>query len=267
MMAFRLLTATDLHSRPEYFIALEEAVRRHKPHAVALVGDFLDGLPSSRGLLSPSEVALMLGRLDTDRLLIVRGNHEHDNWLGFRQAWNSRRPVLEPLHAMATAAGPMSCVGFPCLMGDETAFVSTLMAGGDARPGLADLEFSSRPELWFAKDFGGSTNPRNQIWLMHEPPTGTPLTRSSGLVVGNGLWERLVRHHQPRLVIGGHDHTTPSRVRQWHAALGRTTVVNLGQSDSGPFHHLLVNVTSDQAGAATVHLTAYPWHQELVLKD
>ncbi len=264
-MAFRLLTATDLHSRPEYFIALEEAVRRHKPHAVALVGDFLEGLSSSRGLLSPSEVALMLGRLDTDRLLIVRGNHENENWLEFRQAWNSKRPVLQPLHAANTSIGAMACVGFPCAMGDETAFVSSCLADGDSRAGLAELDFSERPDLWFDGGFGGTLGPRNQIWLMHEPPTGTPLSRSSGIVVGNALWERLVRKHQPRLVICGHDHTTPARIGQWHARLGNTTVVNLGQSDSGPLHHLVVDIGSEKTMATGLTLTAYPSHQQLVL--
>ena len=264
-MAFRLLTATDLHSRPEYFIALEEAVRRHKPHAVALVGDFLEGLSSSRGLLSPAEVALMLGRLDTDRLLIVRGNHEHENWLEFRQAWNSKRPLLQPIHADCTSVGAMTCVGFPCLMGDETAFVSSCLADGDSRAGLAELDFSARPGLWFDGGFGGIVSPRNQIWLMHEPPTGTPLSRTSGIVVGNPLWERLVRKHQPRLVICGHDHTTPTRIGQWHAPIGSSTVVNLGQSDSGPLHHLVVDVGTEQTKPAALHLTAYPSHQQLVL--
>ena len=266
-MAFRLLTATDLHSRPEYFIALEESVRRHKPHAVALVGDFLEGLSSSRGLLSPSEVALMLGRLETDRLLIVRGNHENENWLEFRQSWHSKRPVLQPLHAAATSTGALSCVGFPCLMGDETAFVSSCLADGDSRAGLAELDFSSRPDLWFDGGFGCSASSRNQIWLMHEPPTGTPLSRSSGIIAGNPLWERIVRKHQPRLVICGHDHTTPTRIGRWHVRLGATTVVNLGQSDSGPLHHLVVDVVTENAKHTTLQLTAYPLAQHLVLND
>lgn len=264
-MAFRLLTATDLHSRLEYFVALEEAVRRHKPHAVALVGDFLEGLSSSRGFLSQTEVGLILGRLDTARLLIVRGNHEHENWLEFRQAWISMRPVLQPLHAASSSIGAMTGVGFPCLMGDETAFVSSCLADGDSRAGLAELDFSVRPDLWFDGGFGGNASPRNQIWLMHEPPTGTPLSRSSGIVVGNPLWERLVRKHQPRLVICGHDHTTPTHIGQWHARLGNTTVVNIGQSDSGPLHHLVIDIGTEQANSAALHLTAYPSHQQLVL--
>lgn len=96
----------------------------------------------------------MLGRLETDRLLVVRGNHEHDNWLEFRQAWNSKRPALQPLHAVSISMGAMSCVGFPCLMGDETVFVSACLADGGFPGGIGGTGFQcatgpvARRGLW-----------------------------------------------------------------------------------------------------------------------
>ena len=78
------------------------------------------------------------------------------------------------------------------------------------------------------------------LWLMHELPTGTPLTVKSGPVSGNPAWNEAIARFSSLLTISGHDHRSPIRNQRGHHRVGQTKYVNLGQSGTGPLHYGLV---------------------------
>jgi Icc-related predicted phosphoesterase len=79
-----------------------------------------------------------------------------------------------------------------------------------------------------------------QLWVMHEPPTGTRLSAAGSVVEGHPWWRDAIEEHQPRLVVCGHDHGTSIRNGVWQDQIGRTTVINVGQNMDGPLHATLV---------------------------
>ncbi len=210
MLDLKILAATDLHCVENLYLELAAAVDEHRPDVVALVGDFLDALGSEHKQLTTANCAKALAELPCKNIIFTRGNHEYDNWWEFEGAWATTGRKMHALHGEAFVANPLVAVGFPCDLGDETAFV-----GNRKR-----LPFP--PRQWLSSLLRQHSPGMRTLWLMHEPPRGTPLTVRSGPVSGNHLWNEAIERFSPWLVISGHDHGTPVRTGKWYARVGQS---------------------------------------------
>ena len=103
---------------------LRTAVEQHRPDVVCLVGDFLDAedLPPSNERLTPTGAALALAALPCE-IVLARGNHEdYENWPEFEAAWQTTGRTLNAPHRSAVKFGQLVIVGFPCGLGDDSAW-------------------------------------------------------------------------------------------------------------------------------------------------
>jgi len=251
-----VLTVADLHRSTALLEALREAVVEHKPDIVALVGDFLHGFDDNRFRVSVLGCAKLLFHLPCPEIVFVRGNHEDDAWFLFAEAWKALGRPLHALHGEVFAQGPMMIVGFPCSMGDEHAFLAN----------RAPLPIES--EGWLPGVMLSAGPAARTLWLMHEPPTGTPLSQRGSLVEGNPDWVTAIERFSPWLSIAGHDHLTPIRSKCWHHHNGQTTCVFVGQTDHGPLHYCLVEAEFESQSPslpAKMQVTAYPWQETLAI--
>lgn len=231
----KVLTVTDLHQVRSLYEFLGKAVASHQPDIVALVGDFLDGVGGHADQLGTAECAAFLGRLPCKEVVFVRGNHEDSNWWEFLAAWQATGRPLHALDRSVFVHGPLAMVGFPCLMGDETAFVESL---GDGEARCDDREDDLL--AWLPKVLLPHGAASRTLWLMHEPPAGTPLSKAGSVVGGNPEWTSAIECYSPWLTVSGHDHVTPRRSGRWQCRVGRTVCVNAGQTDSGPLHYCVI---------------------------
>jgi Icc-related predicted phosphoesterase len=131
------------------------------------------------------------------------------------------------LHGEAFCHGPLLVVGFPCLLGDEDAFRSVRpMLGVDASEWLEPL----------ARKHGEAMR---TLWLMHEPPRGTPLSVETGPIAGNIEWTDAIERYSPKLVVFGHDHHTPRYRKVWaHRLENGTLCANVGQDATLRYLHI-----------------------------
>jgi len=250
LMSVNVLTVTDLHRRKCRYEALAKAVAAHRPEIVALVGDFLDAGEDRGGQFTDQECAELLARLPCQEIVFVRGNHEEDNWRQFAGAWAKTGRNLNALHGEAFAHGPLVLVGFPCLLGDETAYL------GAREPLPAD------PCAWLPALLRSHGPAMRTLWLMHEPPAGTPLSETNGPMAGNREWIDAIERFSPWLTLSGHDHESPLLNKRWYYQLGRTICINLGQPDTGLLHYCLVQAEfrrSASALPAKLKVTAFPF--------
>jgi Icc-related predicted phosphoesterase len=253
-----VLTVTDLHRREVLLRALHEAAGRHRPTIAAFVGDFLHAFDDNKGRVSVADCAQLISKLPAEEIIFVRGNHEDEAWWEFAEIWKSTGRPLRPLHGELFSHGPMTIVGFPCLMGDESPYIGE-------RPPLA-LD----PDEWLPGLILPAGRAARTLWLMHEPPAGTPLSARGSLVEGNPEWVQAIERFSPWLTIFGHDHQTPIRTGRWHHRIGQTTCVNVGQTDNGPLHYCLVEAEFESASSSLpsrMQVTAYPWQETIVLRD
>jgi Icc-related predicted phosphoesterase len=251
-----VLTVSDLHRSAALLEALREAVVQHKPDLVAVVGDVLHGFDDNRHRVSVLGCAKLLSQLPGPEVVFVRGNHEDDAWLLFAEAWTALGRPLHALHGEVFTQGPMRLVGFPCSMGDEKAFLGNRAA----------LPMES--EGWLPGVMQSAGPAARTLWLMHEPPTGTPLSERGSLVEGNPDWVTAIERFSPWLTVSGHDHITPIRSNCWHHRMGQTTCVNVGQADHDPLHYCLIEAEfegSSPSLPAKMQVTAYPWQETLEL--
>ena len=259
----KVLTVTDLHRVRALYELLEKAVASHQPDIVALVGDFLDAGGEHADQFSTAECAAFLGRLACKEVVFVRGNHENNNWWEFHAAWQMTGRPLHALHGSVFVQGPLVIVGFPCLMGDETAFVESIQ--GTER---AAQHHEAAPLSWLPKTLRLHGSASRTLWLMHEPPAGTPLTKEGSAVEGNPEWVAAIEQYAPWLTISGHDHVTPRKSKRWHHRLGRTECVNAGQSDTGPLHYCVIEAEFPKTAPSLpvrVRVRAWPYGESLEL--
>lgn len=250
----RVLTVTDIHRHAAHYAELAEAVNRHRPHVVAFVGDFLHGWNDNAGRLSPEECAVAIGRLPCRDVVFVRGNHEDHAWFPFAAAWQRTRRRLHALHGEGHAYEAFTMVGFPCFLGLEEPFLA-------GRPPLPTDTGEWLPNV--LRTWGPAAR---TLWLMHEPPAGTPLSEPETPVQGNVEWNQAIEEHQPLLTVSGHDHHSPVKNRCWAVKLGSTWALNLGQSTGGPLHHALIEAEFQWSRASLprfISVTAYPWNEVL----
>jgi Icc-related predicted phosphoesterase len=228
----RILIATDLHQRAVLYEALVKLCDEVSPDALILGGDFLHGT----GLL-PYGKTQQLKVMDCARQLysiaapiyFVRGNHEDGNWLHFRDTWwfeQGGQP--NRLNGSFAMIGNIGVIGFPCAMGQEEAFSEGEPLGGE------------HYGYWLPRLLADCGEAARQLWVMHEPPTGTRLSAAGSVVEGHAWWRDAIEEHQPRMVVCGHDHGTPIKSGLWQDQIGRTAVVNVGQNMDGPLHATLV---------------------------
>ena len=249
MHHLKLLTVADLHCHRLLLDDLVRAVVRHQPDLIALVGDFLHGGDTSPDRVTPAECARRLANLPCEEIICVRGNHEGEQWPEFLNAWPADRPPLIALHGESHTSGPLTLVGFPCAMGDETAYI------GDREP------LPPFAEEWLTPIMQANGSAFRTLWLMHEPPTGTRLTQKQSPVEGNHEWNEAIERYAPWLTVSGHDHQTPRRTGVWHQKLGQTTCVNAGQNDAGPLHYCLIEAhfaTPTPSLPTKLKITAFP---------
>lgn len=254
--SIRILTVADLHQSARLHSQLAAAVDRHRPDVLVLLGDFLDVPGTGTGMLSVAACGDAIARMQVPEVVVVRGNHEGWNFLEFSEAFTSTGRQFRSLHGEHLTHGPITMIGFPCLLGDETAF--TLH-----KPPLPTCSDGWLPHL--VRRIGPAAR---TLWLMHEPPTGTPLSVSSGPISGNRDWTNAIHRFSPRLVICGHDHLTPLKTGRWHYRIGDTVVVNVGQPHDPEVHYLLVEAlpTGSSLGAmAPIRLLSMRWNQTLSL--
>lgn len=251
----KIIAAADLHRRKRLYKNLASAVGLHKPDIVALVGDFLHDGGEEPQLFSDADCALFLSRLDVPELVFVRGNHEDDAWLNFESAWRKMGRPLHALHGEVFLNGPIAITGFPCSLGVEDPFLGE-------RPPLSDDAFE-----WFPNLLEVSRGAARTLWLMHEPPTGSPLAaKGDGPLSGNREWNKAIARFSPLLTVSGHDHSSPIRNGRWYRKIGRTVCVNVGQARSGPLHYSLVEAAFSSAKPSlpsTLRVTAFPWNQTI----
>ena len=253
-----VLTVTDLHRRSVLLQELQDAVVRHQPTIVAFVGDFLHAFDDNEGRVSVGDCAQVISKLPAEEIIFVRGNHEDEAWWEFAKSWNAIGRPLRALHGECFSHGPMTVLGFPCLLGDESPFLG-------ARPLLA-LE----PDEWLPQVILPTGRATRTLWLMHEPPSGTPLSERGSVVEGNPEWVQAIERFSPWLTISGHDHQTPIRSGCWHHRIGQTTCVNVGQTDNGPLHYCVIEAEFESASPSLpsrMQVTAYPWQETIALPD
>jgi len=252
----KILTATDLHQSKVLYDQLAAAVRIHKPDVVALVGDFIDMADDRHLPLTKAECAIRLSALQFREVLLLSGNHEGKGWPVFAAAWRKTGRPLRSLYAEAFSLGPMVIVGFPCLMADEVHFVE----GRESAP--RDVGRWLAP---IANNYGPSSR---FLWLMHEPPIGTSLSKDTGILAGNIEWLAAIQRYAPQLVVFGHDHETPLKRDRWHETLLQTHCINVGQKLDGPLHYCLIEATFPRPTPSlptSIKVTAYPHNESLKL--
>ena len=250
----RLMTVTDLHRSSALIDELQKTVSACQPDCVALVGDFLHAFDDNEQRLTVEASASALSKLTCPEIIFVRGNHEDEAWLTFASHWQQSGRPMHALHGEPFSVGPLTVIGFPCLLGDETAYIGE-------RPPL-----SAYSEDWLPAVMQRTGPAGRAIWLMHEPPSGTPLSAQNSVVEGNPDWITAIERYVPRLTISGHDHRTPLGTGRWHHRIGQTTCINAGQTDHGPLHYCVVRAdfTGSKSGLPTVmQVTAYPWAQTI----
>lgn len=244
-----VLTAADLHQSRELYQQLGIAVTKFRPDMVALVGDCLHADNDMTGRLSVEDCAAVLGSLPGPYVVFVRGNHEDENWSSFAGAWRRSNKPLVTLHGQTFKCGPLTVLGFPCLMGMEDYFITP------REPLPYEADDWLKPLLRF---HGAAIR---TLWLMHEPPRGTPLSAPDTVVAGNQEWTDAIEYFGPRLVACGHDHITPIRNKRWHCKIGPTTCVNVGQTNHGPLHFTVIKARFQNEGSSQpveIKVTAIP---------
>lgn len=266
-VTIRVLCATDLHQSDFQYQALRQAVVQHKPTVVALVGDFLDSMAPQGELLPVAECAEMLAGIPVEHVLFVRGNHEDENWGSFVSAWPHESRELTALYGSAHTVGPLTMIGFPCLMGNESHWCKHLSS--DRRrmkvdPGTGVPRLPVDPQKWLPEVLEQTGPAGRTLWLMHECPLALPISRPGFF---NLRWMEAIDTYIPRLTISGHDHDTPKEYNTWQIRNGETLCVNAGQARR-TFHFVLIDFEFSTVAPSLpkrIKVRAFPWNKEILV--
>lgn len=230
MITLRVLTVTDLHQSCTLGEQLRCAVQTHRPNVVAVVGDVLGLAEEHAGRFTTWAWARFLADLPVEQLVFTRGNHDQEEWGAFVYGWPHERRPLIALHGTAHTFGPLVVVGFPCHTGWDGPWRARLPKVGNVV--TLDPKQSGRKSLtgktsrWLRPLLRQLGPAGRTLWLLHEPPLATPIAHPRAC---NPEWTAAVARHQPLLTVSGHDHDTPCRTARWHARLGESLCVNVGQ--------------------------------------
>ena len=250
-----VMTVADLHQSRKLYEELKKAVALHKPNLVAVVGDCLHAGENFKNRHSVQQCAATLNALPAE-VVFVRGNHEDKNWVELAKYWRTTKRPLVALNGEVFKLGPLVVVGFPCMLADESHFLE----GREPMPYDADEWLTSLSRMHGA--------PARSLWLVHEPPKGTPLSQAGSVVEGHQEWTDAIERFNPMLVVSGHDHITPVRKKRWHCKINDSTCVNVGQTDHGPLYYTVIKAKFASASPSlptAVEVTAYPSKEMICL--
>lgn len=222
----KILTVGDLHADWAWFRWLRRQASNFD--LVCLPGDLSDFLVGQRRLAAQRRKILrelaQLAAAGTP-VAVAEGNHD-----AVDPGWLCPAPGLEsvmlPGFSAAISAGSRRLVITLC---PDTYF------GGEQSDRAVARLFASGAAI---RDEEGLP------WLVihHEPPDSTPIC---GDAIGSGQLAGLVMRHQPDLVICGHIHQAPfmrSMGGNWYHRIGRTLLLNAGQSRKTPWPcHILID--------------------------
>jgi Icc-related predicted phosphoesterase len=110
--------------------------------------------------------------------------------------------------------------------------------------------------------------PARSLWLIHEPPKGTPLSQAGSVVEGHQKWTDAIERSNPMLVISGHDHITPIKNKRWHCKINNSTCVNVGQSDHGLLHFTVIKAIFTSASPSLpsiIEVSAFPANETICI--
>lgn len=259
---YSFLTVSGLRSADNHMSHLEAAVARHRPDAVALVGDFLRPGPVYRGQLSNSQLALRLSKLPCKELILIRGPQEIDDWFSFQAELERAGRLPNALCRSSGNLGHITPVGFPYFGGKEQ---------GDEpyQHQHAQVVFTRHPEWegWLSACLRRYWETSRTLWFMSEPPAGTNLARLRAPFYEGDNTRAAIGEFSPLLVVCGCDHLCPILEGVWHDTIGSTIIVNTGQMSSVELHYALIEAeyASDTPGFPdSLQVTCYP--KEEVLK-
>ena len=75
-------------------------------------------------------------------------------------------------------------------------------------------------------------DPSRAVYVIHGPPSGLSLDVWEGRV-GSAATLRFLQERQPLLSLHGHIHESPEESGAWKTSVGRTVVIQPGQSAAG----------------------------------
>ena len=270
MNRYRLLTITDMHLDDRHYGNLEKGVNAHQPDLVACVGDFLclSDPPRPGKRITVAEAADRIGHLPAPTVF-TRGNHEEENWHEFVKHWPHKLKPLTCLHASSETFGPLTVIGFPCTLGNDIPWLTTLPLQGNTVTPNDPMRKALRQSPGYnhnkwCKALLRSTGPAGRAcWLMHIPPAGLPICHPDN---HNPWFGDLVTHYQPKLVISGHDHSTPLRNNAWYVKDGETYCLNAGQGNLETFYIIADFFFEKEAALPSkIEITRMPDGQRLII--
>ena len=258
----KLLYTSDLHGHARLYQQLIEAAGQHKPDVVVLGGDLLLDDPAMQpdtfGRNQPVWVCENFrGYIEAVReksgcrdVLVVFGNHD----------WSSSVPAMEEIaeaglvtildHKRIHEIDGLSFVGYPCTPPtpwyvkdferlDQPGDAIPLLGGARWDPRFsrasshsAKVLYSDQPTL---EDELAELNVPGQPWVFaaHAPPANSKLDHAfSGDHYGSRAVRKTIEETQPLLSLHGHIHESPRVSGAFNETIGKTTAVNVGQSES-----------------------------------
>lgn len=257
-LLFSVLTVSGLRRRASLMSELEAAVARHQPDAVAFVGDFLrTGFPNE-GQLTNEQLAHRLSKLSCKELILIPGIEENDDWFSFQAELDQAGRHHHALSRRCCNLGHTALVGFPCPPQPEPSFV--IPHTSDA-PAPERQQRAWEWQTWLPGCLRRYWSSSRTLWFMSEPPHGTRLTHLSGPLAGSEDWRAAIHEFAPLLVVCGGDHQSPVSSGNWHDRVRFSTVINVGQTHSGPLHYAVIEAVfaSDSASLPdSLKVTCHP---------
>ena len=99
---------------------------------------------------------------------------------------------------------------------------------------------------------------------MHECPLGLPIANPR---VFNPNWTAAVERYSPIVAVSGHDHETPLESGRWHALLGGTRCINVGQAET-VLHYAVLDFEFSQSAPSLpskITVREFPGGSEVVI--
>jgi Icc-related predicted phosphoesterase len=264
------LAVSDLHGKPDRYMALFKEIEKRTPPAVLMGGDLFPRLGQvdqflNEFLFKPIE-DLRENGIDT-RILAILGNDDPKEYEHL-MADADNRGLLEYIPMKKVEVEGIPVVGYPYVhpspfrLKDWELFdVSRYVDPGCISPldgihttdvDLDSLKFRTMKDD--LKSLSGMSEPSETVYLFHSPPYNTVLDMAAigeqmidhvplDPHIGSVAVKEFIDNHQPPVTLHGHVHESFHLTGRYYQRLGKT----LSISASGIEHGLVV-VTFDPAG-------------------